>query len=82
MEYEISYSGGRVKGTDYSPNTGPRFNASESEAREYLMRETHEAYIGGTGRSLSLWEIGGGRDVLIQRAWGCDCHTPDGCSRR
>jgi len=76
--YQINYSEGKVGSTRYSQNTGPTFSGSEVDAHDYLRRESHGPYIGGTSRRLSLWCIAeDGSSVVVEEVSGCDCHTPE-----
>ena len=77
MYYRVDVSEGRVGSTWYSQDRGSDFSASEEEAREYLMRLTHEEYIGGTSRQLILLALPvDGPPRVVATAYGCDCHIP------
>ena len=73
MEYQITYSEGLVRETRYSEDRSSWFSSEEEEAEKFLEEESHQPFIGGTSRVLSLWDEEGN---LINRISGCTCHYP------
>lgn len=77
--FQVRYSEGRVEGTRYSENWSSEFLGTEESAREFLERESHALYIGGTSRTVTLFgEEEGGEWTKVHTLEGCQCHTPSG----